>query len=252
MAASCTSNKSKPTLGVYRQRRPQDTSLHKIVRENLESFLARAREECPDHDPIPKHVEKTFRKYLTCGVLCWGAGRCRCGTCGHDFLISFSCKKRGICPSCSQKRMVLTAAHLVDYVLPRVAVRQWVLAVPKRIRPFLHHNPKIQGAVTRIFMRAVQTSVRRSSPGAPKGSQFGAVTFEQRFGGSLNAHNHVHAMVLDGVFCENENGEAKFYEATEQGLEVVEKTGQQIRERVLRYLKKQGVLEPHEAEDMLT
>ena len=77
MAASCTSTKSKPTLGVYRPRRPQDTSLHKIVRENLETFLACAREECPDHDPIPKHVEKTFRKYLQCGVLCWGAGRCR-------------------------------------------------------------------------------------------------------------------------------------------------------------------------------
>ena len=57
---------------------------------------------------------------------------------------------------------------------------------------------------------------------------------------------------LDGVFSENENGEAKFFEATELGLEVVEKTGQQIRERVLRYLKKQGDLTPHEAEDMLT
>jgi len=33
---------------------------------------------------------------------------------------------------------------------------------------------------------------------------------------------------------------------------VVEKTGQQIRQRVLRYLKKQGDLTPHEAEDMLT
>ena len=252
MAASCTSTKSKPTLGVYRPRRPQDTSLHKIVRENLETFLACAREECPDHDPIPKHVEKTFRKYLQCGVLCWGAGRCRCASCGHDFLVGFSCKGRGLCPSCSQKRMVLTAAHLVDYVLPRVAVRQWVLAVPKRIRAYLQHNPKIEGAVTRIMMRAVQTSVRRASPDAPKGSQFGAVTFSQRFGSTLNANNHVHSIVLDGVFSENENGEAKFFEATELGKEVVEKTGQQIRQRVLRYLKKQGVLEPHEAEDMLT
>ena len=134
MAASCTSTKSKPTLGVYRPRRPQDTSLHKIVRENLETFLARAREECPDHDPIPKHVEKTFRNYLTCGVYCHGSARARCPACGHDFLVALSCKSRGICPSCSQKRMVLTAAHLVDYVLPRAPVRQWVLAGPRRAR----------------------------------------------------------------------------------------------------------------------
>ena len=39
--------------------------------------------------------------------------------------------------------MVETAAHLVDHVLPPLPVRQWVLSVPKRIRPFLHHNPQI-------------------------------------------------------------------------------------------------------------
>jgi hypothetical protein len=33
--------------------------------------------------------------------------------------------------------MVETAAHLTDYVLPDLPVRQWVLAVPKRLRYFL-------------------------------------------------------------------------------------------------------------------
>ena len=45
--------------------------------------------------------------------------------------------------------MVETAAHLVDHVLPPLPVRQWVLSVPKRLRPFLHHNPAIAGAVLR-------------------------------------------------------------------------------------------------------
>ena len=40
------------------------------------------------------------------------------------------------------RRMVETAAHLVDHVLPPLPVRQWVLSVPKRLRPFLHHNPR--------------------------------------------------------------------------------------------------------------
>ena len=35
-------------------------------------------------------------------------------------------------------------------------VRQWVPSLPKRLRPFLHHNPKIAGAVVRIFIRAVR------------------------------------------------------------------------------------------------
>lgn len=36
------------------------------------------------------------------------------------------------------RRMVETAAHLADHVIPRLPVRQWVLAVPKRLRYFLH------------------------------------------------------------------------------------------------------------------
>ncbi len=56
--------------------------------------------------------------------------------------------------------MVETAAHLVDHVLPPLPVRQWVLSVPKRLRPFLHHNPAIAGAVLRILLRAIRTTPR--------------------------------------------------------------------------------------------
>ncbi len=54
---------------------------------------------------------------------------------------------------------------------------QWVLSVPKRIRPFLHHNPAIASAVLRIFLRAIRTTLRDASPGAGLGAQIGAITF---------------------------------------------------------------------------
>ena len=57
--------------------------------------------------------------------------------CRHDFLIAYSCKCRGVCPSCNTRRMAETAAHLVDHVFPLLPVRQWVPAVPKRLRTFL-------------------------------------------------------------------------------------------------------------------
>ena len=50
--------------------------------------------------------------------------------------------------------MAEVAAHITDHVLPHLPVRQWVLSLPKRLRPFLHHNPRIAGAVVRIFIRA--------------------------------------------------------------------------------------------------
>jgi hypothetical protein len=40
--------------------------------------------------------------------------------------------------------MAETAAHLVDHVLPPLPVRQWVLAVPKRLRYFLHRGRRSQ------------------------------------------------------------------------------------------------------------
>ena len=79
-------------------------------------------------DGVPSWVERDFRGYLRCGILAHGIARARCSGCGYDFLVAFSCKGRGVCPSCNARRMVGTAAHLVDHVLPPLPVRQWVLS----------------------------------------------------------------------------------------------------------------------------
>jgi len=88
------------TTGIYKPRRPQETILYRTIQQNLETFLATAREACPDDDPIPAYVERTFRKYLDCGVLARGFARAFCDSCGHDFLVAYSCKTRGLCPLC--------------------------------------------------------------------------------------------------------------------------------------------------------
>ncbi len=80
-------------------------------------------------------------RYLECGCLPPGFARARCSGCGHDFLIAFSCKGRGVCPSGNARRMVETAAHRVDQVIPHLPVRQFVLSLPKRLRYFLQHDP---------------------------------------------------------------------------------------------------------------
>ena len=53
----------------------------------------------------------------------------------------------GPCPSCNTRRKAETAAHLVDHVFPPLPVRQWVLAVPKRLRYFLQPDAALQGTV---------------------------------------------------------------------------------------------------------
>ena len=144
----------------YRRRRPERTLLYRTVQTHFATWLALTRDGAIDGDPVPAHVEREFRRYLECSILAHGFARARCGECGHDLPQAFSCKGRGVCPSCAAKqiplrdnarRMVDTAAHLTDHVFPRLPLRQWVLAVPKRLRYFLQRDPALQGAALRLF-----------------------------------------------------------------------------------------------------
>jgi hypothetical protein len=256
----------RPSAGThaqpYRRRRPEATTLHRIVREHLETYLALANESDPMGDGVPDHVEKEFRSYLTCGILAHGFARARCSGCGYDFLVAFSCKGRGACPSCNAKRMAETAAHLVDHVFPHVPVRQWVLSVPKRLRPFLHHRPRTASVVLHILLRALQATLREACPTAPRTASFGAVSFLHRFGSSLNPHFHYHICVVDGLFekVEEESDQIppgpasrlRFHEATALSPKLLERLQHTIRSRVLRHFRRHSLLEPHEAEDMLS
>ena len=48
--------------------------------------------------------------------------RLTCEGCARDTLVAFSCKRRGICPSCGTRRMAETAADLVDILLILVGI----------------------------------------------------------------------------------------------------------------------------------
>jgi len=83
--------------------------------------------------------------------------------------------------------MADTAAHLVDRVFPRVPVRQWVLSLPFGLRYRLAHDPSMLTAVYGIFARTVFSFLRKLARDyGVDHAQCGAVSFVQRFGGSLN------------------------------------------------------------------
>ena len=91
------------SLGLYQRRRPAETVLYQVVQENLETFLTLADD--PTGPGLPGYLERDFSKYLKCGILAHGFGRARCKDCGEDYLIGFSCRARGACPSCNTRRM---------------------------------------------------------------------------------------------------------------------------------------------------
>ena len=199
---------SKPKL--YNPRHPERTLLYQTVAEHYESWLELASagqfDGQGDHHSPKSYVRKAFEKYLECGIFAHGFARARCGDCGHDFLVAFSCKGRGVCPSCNARRMSETAAHLTDHVFPRLPVRQWVLSVPKRLRYFMQRDGAVLGMVLRIFLRVIAQTLQVNSPGAANADNaalhIGAVAFIHRFGSSLNEHVHFHVCAVDGVFEE--------------------------------------------------
>ncbi|MDA9981737.1 transposase zinc-binding domain-containing protein [Gammaproteobacteria bacterium] len=202
MSPLCSDSHAQEAGGrasIYRRRRPERTVVYQVVQEHLETWLAHYNEAEPESNPVPHYIERGLRKFLECGILAHGFARAYCDHCGRDFLIAYSCKGRGICPSCHSKRMAAVAAHLVDEVFPCVPVRQWVISFPKRLRYFLLHNFDLTNRVIRIAVGLIEHQLIQSAR-APGTARIGAVFCLHHFGSSLNVHLHFHVAICDGFF----------------------------------------------------
>jgi hypothetical protein len=148
--------------------------------------------------------------------------------------------------------MVEVAAHLTDHVLPPLPLRQWVLSLPKRIRPFLPHDPRLAGDVLRVLLRGIRTTLHRASPSAPGDAPLGAISFLHRFGSAHNPHFHFHVVVLNGVFSEGDDGSLTFHEATHLSADDVLRLERTLQRRILRLFQRRGILAEDTVEVMLT
>jgi len=61
-----------------------------------------------------------------------------------------------------------------------------------------------------------------------------------RFGSSLNANFHYHCVVIDGVLAQDEEGQLRFFEATELQSHDVDEVERLTRQRVLRLFERRG------------
>jgi len=102
--------------GLYRPRRPQGSPYYHCVEDHFETF-ERVYEEPFErtYGFYRPYLRSVIYRYLDCGVLRNGFGRVRCGECGHEYLLAFSCKRRHFCPSCHQKRVVELGFSRLDH-----------------------------------------------------------------------------------------------------------------------------------------
>ena len=121
---------SRESASGYRRRAPESSTLHQVVRDNLQTLYAAVEHGFDGASPLPRFVRKELEGYVSCGVLARGFAVLECRGCKERRLVAFSCKLRSFCPSCMGRRMAQTAFNLTDHVLPLVPLRQFVLTVP--------------------------------------------------------------------------------------------------------------------------
>ena len=214
--------------------------LHQAVRESLATFLA----ESAEVGGQPRYLERDFIGYLECGVLARGFSRVRCQSCGDELLLAFSCKKRGVCPSCNARRAHDTAAHLVDKVLPSVPYRQWTLSYPKRLRWHLARDTGLMADVRSLFLRALSGYLRGRATQLGFDGQLGAICFEQRFSSALTLNPHLHVLVAAGLFGgPTVEGAASFHPLPPPDDAEVEALLLTVATRTVRLMKKRGLLD---------
>jgi hypothetical protein len=120
----------------YAARRPEETPLYRLVFHYREQFEYCWEEHFSERYGILRdEVLRALDRYLNCGILRHGCALACCenGRCNHSMLIAFSCKRRGVCPSCQAKRGVLFAENLHENVLMPLAHRHLVFSLPKRM-----------------------------------------------------------------------------------------------------------------------
>jgi len=232
-------NQLAPPRFVYERRQPELSALHRAVRAGWPQVKALARERTGVS--LPEFVDKAMKAYLACGQLANGFARFRCADCRKDVLVAFSCKVRGLCPSCDGKRMLEEAEHMTTAILPEIPYRQWVFTLPFDLRYVLAWNADLRNAVHQALMRAIAKHYERDarSQGLEGPVQGAAISVAQRFSSDLKLNLHWHVLLADGVWTE-QDGHATFHPAAPLDTLRVQETLHDAVLRIDKVLKRKG------------
>jgi hypothetical protein len=191
-----TWERSKEKRLHYVRRRAEETPLYRVIFHYRDEFERRWEELFQErYGALRREVLDAFDSYLNCGILLHGCARAYCKKCKHSELIAFSCKRRGLCPSCDAKRALIFAEHLHENVLKPHPHRHLVFSIPKRLRVYF----KYDRALTKLLYRAAwEAWSELVSELCPEGKT-GAVMALHTAGDLLHFHPHIHAIALNGV-----------------------------------------------------
>ena len=228
---------------IYRPRQPRATPLYQLFEAHYEEALWEQRFE-KMYGFWRGFVDTVVNRYLDCGTRESGFARLRCEGCHDEKLLTFSCRQRGICPSCDAKRAAVFAAFLHDEVVEELPHAMWVFTIPKMLRVYFFHHRELLGKLSRAAYETVKEMmvIQSLEPGPFRP---GMVSVVQTFGDKVRLHPHVHALCTRGGW----NARGEWVPVPYVDTRKAEKL---FRHHVFRLLKEEGLLSEDRIEMMLS
>jgi len=90
-------------------------------------------------------VDEVVLAFQACGDFEGGFARVYCDECRAEYLVAFSCSRRGICTSCAAKRGAIFGALLGKEIVEEVGHCLWTFTVPKLLRPYFCNRRALLG-----------------------------------------------------------------------------------------------------------
>ncbi len=237
MVAACD---KLPVL--YRPRDPRASNLWRLIDEHFDSF-----QQVYDEQFQAKYgfwrpiVGQSIEAFLKCGDLQEGFARVRCTDCKHEMFVAYSCKQRCTCPSCHQKRTLLTGIHVAEDVCLPVAHRQVVFTIPKRLRVHARFDRKLLGKLSSCAWTCIKAEVQRMLE--REDVVPGMIAAIQTFGQLIHWNPHIHSLVTCGAFTP----EGEFLELPEFDMDSLLVAWQ---EAVFDLYLSEGKIEPEVVQNM--
>ncbi len=183
----------------YRPRNPSLSSLYQLLESHYETVKSVWEDRFERRYGFWRGFYDTaVARYLDCGLFESGFARVKCTKCPNEFLVAFSCKGRGLCPSCGAKRAAIFSEMLQHQILADAPHAQWVFSIPKMLRPYFLHHRELLGDMARLAYETVREMMAAAvdEPDARPGM----VAVIQTFSSSLKWNPHIHSIVSRGVF----------------------------------------------------
>ena len=169
---------------MYHPRNPRASPLFQLFETNYETVKAVWEERFErQYGFWQGRWDRAVAAYLDCGLFESGFAIVRCPVCKAQYHVAFSCRCRGLCPSCSAKRAAIFSELLQHQILADMPHAQWVFSIPKMLRPYFLYRRELLGDLARLAYETVREMMATAieEPDARPGM----IAVIQMFGSSL-------------------------------------------------------------------